>query len=268
MTTKTILAAALAAIALAAAPAGAAGERFSYKGRLARADGAAFSTAVAMPMSFRLYDVAAGGQALWGRDIAVRMEADGSFYVELSDADGSPISGAPFTQLESALASGTNFWIGLMPQGYSELMPRQPLATVPRALSAAAAHGIGTVRAKKGVSAGALDVSSAPTVASLSAPGSFAQGSGSTTLKVAADAERAVAAAGETKVTHAIVGVGMHTFADEPVPARAATDTFAVWRDPEGLAPGFYSLVIPRGALLRTLSADASSFYTTLGTGN
>lgn len=265
MTTKTILAAALAA--MLAAPAGAAGERFSYKGRLARADGAAFSTAVAMPMSFRLYDVAAGGRALWGRDVAVRMEADGSFYVELSDEDGSPISGAPFAQLESALASGTNFWIGLMPQGYSEMMPRQPLATVPRALSAAAAHEIGTVRAKKGVSAGTLDVSSETSVDSLAAPGSFAQGAGSTRLAV--DTDRTVTASGETKVTHAIVGVGTHTFAEQPAPARAATDTFAVWRDPDGLAPGYYSLVVPRGARLGTFStAAASSFYTTLGTGN
>lgn len=266
MTTKTIFAAALAA--MLAAPAGAAGERFSYKGRLARADGAAFSTAVAMPMSFRLYDVAAGGRALWGRDVAVRMEADGSFYVELSDEDGSPISGAPFAQLESALASGTNFWIGLTPQGYSELMPRQPLATVPRALSAAAAHEIGTVRAKKGVTAGTLDVSSASVAGSLTVRGGFAQGSGATTLEVAAGTERAVAASGETKVTHSIDGVSPPAFVAGDVPARAATDTFAVWRDPAGLAPGYYSLVVPRGARLRRLSADETSFFTTLGTGN
>lgn len=268
METKTILFAALAAIVLAAAPAGAAGERFCYKGRLARADGAAFSTSVAMPMSFRLYDVAAGGQALWGRDVAVRMEADGSFYVELSDEDGSAASGAQFDRLEPALASGTNLWIGLMPQGYSELMPRQPLATVPRALSATAAHEIATVRAKEGVSAGALDVSSAPAVASLTVRGPFAQGSGETTLAVAAGTERAVFASEETKITHAIAGVGMYTFAATPAPARAATDLFAVWRSPAGLAPGYYSLVVIRGALLRTLSDDASSFYTTLGTGN
>ena len=92
----------------AAASAGAAGERFCYKGRLAKPDGSAFGTTVAMPMSFRLYGVPAGGQALWGRDIPVRMEADGSFYVELSDTDGSAIAGTKFSSLESALASGTN----------------------------------------------------------------------------------------------------------------------------------------------------------------
>ena len=268
MTTKTILAAALAAIALAATSAGAAGERFCYKGRLARADGTAFSTTVAMPMSFRLYGVAAGGQALWGRDVAVRMEADGSFYVELSDEDGSAVSGAQFERLETALASGTNLWIGLTPQGYSELMPRQPLATVPRALSAAAAHHVDVAKAEKAV-ADSIAVEDFAGVASLTVPGSFAQGSGQTTLQVDAGAERTLAAAGETKVTHAIAGVRTATFAVRPAPTNAVTDTFAVWRAPAGLATGWYSLVVPCGARLRTLSADAaSSFSTTFGPGN
>ncbi len=263
MTTKTILAAALAA--MLAAPAGAAGERFSYKGRLARADGAAFSTAVAMPMSFRLYDVAAGGRALWGRDVAVRMEADGSFYVELSDEDGSPISGAPFAQLESALASGTNFWIGLMPQGYSEMMPRQPLATVPRALSAAAAHAVDTVRAPL-VAAGALDVASAAELSGLAVPGSFAQGSGTTVLEVPGDAERTVEAAGETKVTHSIRGI--RSAASVPS-GRAQTDSFAVLNGAAGLSPGRCSLVVPCGSPMPPAPDDAdSSFTVTFGSGN
>ena len=263
MTTKTILAAALAA--MLAAPAGAAGERFSYKGRLARADGAAFSTAVAMPMSFRLYDVAAGGRALWGRDVAVRMEADGSFYVELSDEDGSPISGAPFAQLESALASGTNFWIGLMPQGYSEMMPRQPLATVPRALSAAAAHTVDTVRAPL-VTAASIDVAATAELSALAVPGSFAQGPGTTVLDVPAGTERTVEATGEIKVTRSIAGIRS---ASSVPSGRAATDSFAVLSDADGLSPGRYSVVVPLGSPMPPAPGDAdSSFTVTFGSGD
>lgn len=247
--------------------AGAAGERFCYKGRLAKADGTAFNSSVAMPMSFRLYDVAAGGQALWGRDVAVRVETDGSFYVELSDEDGSAVAGATYAKLESALASGTEFWIGLMPQGYSEMLPRQSIATVPRALSAAAAHHVDTARAKK-AEAGSIAVDAAVSVGSLAVPGSFAQGSASTTLAVAADAGRSVAAAGETKVTHAIKNIRTATFAERPAPAAAATDTFAVWRDPSGLAPGWYSLALPAGAALRTLGETNASFSVTFGPSN
>ena len=263
MNTKTIAAAALAAaLALAA---GAAEERFSYKGRLARADGAAFDTSVSMPMSFRLYDVPAGGQALWGRDMAVRMEADGSFYVELSDTDGSAVSGTSFTTLKAALASGTNLWIGLMPSGYSEMLPRQPLAIAPRALSAAAAHAVDTVRAPL-VAAGALDVASAADLSGLAVPGSFAQGSGTTVLEVPGGSERTVEAAGETKVTHSIRGI--RSAASVPS-GRAQTDSFAVLNGAAGLSPGRCSLVVPCGSPMPPAPDDAdSSFTVTFGSGN
>lgn len=262
---KTIITAAALA-ALLALRAGAAEERFCYQGRLAKPDGSAFDTSVAMPMSFRLYDVPAGGQALWGRDMAVRMESDGSFYVELSDTDGSAVAGTVHSTLKAALASGTEFWIGLMPSGYSEMLPRQPLATVPRALAASAARHIDTVKAEK-VVAGSIAMDAATEVGSLTVPGAFSQGSGATTLSVAAGTARAVEATEETKVTHAIKNIRTTTFAEHPAPAAATTDTFAVLRDPEGLARGWYSLVFPVGAALPSLRDD-SSLSVTFGPAN
>lgn len=261
MNTKTIAAAALAAaLALGA---GAAEERFSYKGRLAKADGSAFDTSVSMPMSFRLYDVPAGGQALWGRDMAVRMEADGSFYVELSDEDGSAVSGTSCTTLKAALESGTNIWVGLMPSGYSEILPRQPLAVAPRALSAAAAHAVDTVRAPL-VEAGTLDVRSDAWLSSLAVPGAFS--SVSTVLKIPPDTGRTIAASGEIKVTRSIRGI--RTASSVPS-GRAATDSFAVLSGADGLSPGRYSVVVPRGAPMPPAPTDQdSSFAVTFGTGD
>lgn len=137
----------LAAVATALA-ADAAGtntvEKFAYRGTLANADGSAFASAIPMQMTFRLYDRETGGTPLWGRTLPVRVETNGTFYAELSDGEGSPSDKSlPYGELAQALAAcdGT-CWIGFAPDDYSEMAPRQRLASVPRALRAVTASKI------------------------------------------------------------------------------------------------------------------------------
>lgn len=136
---------AAAATALAAPAA----EKFAYRGTLANADGSAFASALPMQMTFRLYDRASGGSPLWGRTRPVRVEANGTFYIELSDDKGSPSDpNLPYSELAVALASRNgDFWIGLSPGDYSEMAPRQRLAAVPCALHAVTANTITDLRA-------------------------------------------------------------------------------------------------------------------------
>ena len=98
-------------------------EKFAYRGRLERTDGSLFNAALPMTMSFRLYDGESGGSPLWGRTLPVRVETNGTFYVELSDEKGSPSDrDLPYGEIADAFASGDgNFWIGLTPGDYSEL---------------------------------------------------------------------------------------------------------------------------------------------------
>ena len=81
-------------------------EKISYSGKLAKPDGSAFNTSLPMTMTFRLYTGQLGGYMLWGRTMPVRIAADGSFYVELSDEAGSPVPEAATEKLAEALVFG------------------------------------------------------------------------------------------------------------------------------------------------------------------
>ena len=149
---------AAAATALAANAAGTnTVEKFAYRGTLANADGSAFASALPMQMTFRLYDRETGGTPLWGRTRPVRVETNGTFYVELDDDRGSPSdSNLPYGELAQALAAcHGSCWIGLSPGDYSEMAPRQRLASVPCALHAVTADRITDLK---------TDYLSAPTV--------------------------------------------------------------------------------------------------------
>ena len=126
-----------------------AAEKFAYRGTLANADGSAFASALPMQMTFRLYDRETGGSPLWGRTRPVRVETNGTFYVELDDDRGSPSdSNLPYGELAQALAAcHGSCWIGLSPGDYSEMAPRQRLASVPCALHAVTADRITDLRA-------------------------------------------------------------------------------------------------------------------------
>ncbi len=133
---KSIIAAAVFAASFAAQ---ALESTIAYQGILRNDQGAVLS-GTQYVISFRLYKQASGGTAIWGRSSAVLLDENGLFNVELSDAIGSDVGGAQFTNLSDALADarGGNLFIGLTVEGSSgEISPRQKIMTVPYATYAA-----------------------------------------------------------------------------------------------------------------------------------
>ena len=222
-----------------------AAEKFSYRGQLAKPDGSAFNTSHTITMTFRIYDTPTGGDPLWGRTMPVRMEADGSFYVELSDDRGSVPADVPRSSLHRALFYHSAFWIGLTPGTYTELLPRQKLVDVPRALSAKAARRAERLKAAR-VSAVALEIASAAEVADLTVKAAC-EVDGGTSLVLPGD--HAFSAAGDIKLTGGLSGINASPLPASP-PARAPTDMFVIRRAASGTPGGYSSLVIPAGATL------------------
>ena len=83
----TILAAAMALSALAV------DTSIAYQGVLKSADGSSAITG-AKNITFALYTAATGGTAIWGRTVAVNLDNDGLFNVDLTDDNGSALAGA------------------------------------------------------------------------------------------------------------------------------------------------------------------------------
>ena len=119
---------------LAAAFAAHAEVSFSYQGVLRGASGEAVVDRN-KTIAFRLYTDPTSTAAVWGRQVAVFLDEEGLFNVELSDSDaaGSPIDGLDAT-LEEVLArnADTPLYIGLTVSGSSgEIQPRPKLLAVP-----------------------------------------------------------------------------------------------------------------------------------------
>ena len=238
----------------------AAGECFTYRGKLAKPDGSSFDTSLAMEMTFNLYHDKTKGIVLWGRKVPVRMAADGSFSVELSDEAGSKVQDAAYENLADALGYqvyAKEFYIGLTPGSYSELLPRLPVNIAPRALSASTAMQIETMRAPS-IEADSLIVQSAATVASLNVPGSFVQRYGSTELETQENTVQELSAESEINVTHSINNITSCTYRAVGSRSAATTDTFLI-RNTGG---GWYSLVIPFGATPPDGSDTLETFVT------
>ena len=128
------------AIAVAAAGAAAAEVSFSYQGALKTATGGDIPPEQSnKTISFRLYDTPTGPEAIWGRALAVHLDANGLFNVELSDTAGSPVTGNVKTnELAAVLSQYPNLYIGLDVQNSTgEIRPRQKLLNVPTAAFAA-----------------------------------------------------------------------------------------------------------------------------------
>lgn len=107
---------------------------FSYQGVLRSATGGDVAQKN-QNIAFRLYDGATTENALWGRSVAVLLDDNGLFNVELSDSSGSPIEGLDST-LDRVIAANatTTLYIGLTVDGSSgEIRPRQKLLSVPKA---------------------------------------------------------------------------------------------------------------------------------------
>ncbi|NLB66194.1 MAG: hypothetical protein GX803_06980 [Lentisphaerae bacterium] len=94
-------------------------------------------TAKSANLEVRLYSVATGGTALWGREVAVTLD-NGAFNMELSDSVGSPLGGGTLESVISA-ATGT-LYIGLKVKGGEEITPRQRLLSSAYAIAAKTAH--------------------------------------------------------------------------------------------------------------------------------
>ncbi len=122
----SILASILAFFAAAATAA----TSFSYQGCLRDANGNVL-TDRNQTITFKLYKTPTGDEVLWSNEIAVLLDEEGIFNVELSDGAGST---APETHLDDVLADNANgtLYIGLTVSGSSgEIRPRQKILPVP-----------------------------------------------------------------------------------------------------------------------------------------
>jgi hypothetical protein len=88
---------------------------FQYQGQLLNSGGTPVNGV--LPMTFRLYDAATGGNVLWGQNKSVTV-SDGWFTVPLGD-ENSPIS--------DEILDGRNLWLGVQVGGDAETSPRQPI---------------------------------------------------------------------------------------------------------------------------------------------
>lgn len=122
----TLLASALAFFAAAATAA----TSFSYQGTLRDANGNVLSERN-KTITFKLYNDPTADDPLWTNEIAVLLDDEGLFNVELSDSAGGMV---PETRLEDVLAENATrtLYIGLTVSGSSgEIRPRQKILPVP-----------------------------------------------------------------------------------------------------------------------------------------
>ncbi len=113
------------AATLVAAPA-----QFAYQGMLKDTNGAALSGT--RQVELRLYNVASGGTALWGRMYNVQLDANGLFNIEVSDTMGTELPGFSGRSLDETFAKTETVFIGIKVANTSgEIVPRQKLLPVP-----------------------------------------------------------------------------------------------------------------------------------------
>ncbi len=167
------------ALALCALAQRAVADGFAYQGVLTEVGGAVPADKN-KTVEFRIYNVATGGEALWGRACNVLLDENGLFNSELSDTSGTAIDGVPSTGLASILArnAGSTLYIGLLVNGSSgEISPRQAIMSVPYAMhaeNAASASGDFSVAGKATIST--LQTTGASTFAAVSAASITASG--------------------------------------------------------------------------------------------
>ena len=145
----------------------------AYQGVLRDAQGNVL-TVHAQTITFRLYSQASGGTPLWARAIAVNLDNNGLFNVELSDA-GTSVEGATYETLAEALKAARSgaLFVGLeVANSSGEISPRQKILMTPYSSWAADvtnASGDFTVAGKATISAvevtGGLTVDGSTTLA-------------------------------------------------------------------------------------------------------
>ncbi len=134
-------------------------QRLAYRGVLDWTDRE--DVATSREMTFRLYDSNEPGTALWARMMRVKVETNGVFYAELSDASGIDPDDIGFPLVDALAAIKGTPEIGLTLAGFPELSPRQKLGTSPRAARAARAKAADVVYAPTGAYAEGVNINAA-----------------------------------------------------------------------------------------------------------
>jgi hypothetical protein len=187
---RTILAATILIPTLALAQASTPAPRLlPYQGRLLRADG---NPETGTPqLTFRIYDAASGGAALWAEQQSVPL-TNGFYAVFLGSV-------APFTD---ALFDGSDRWLGVTVEDEAELSPRQQIASVAYAIMATnalqAANAVRADSAARAESAATADSATSAAYATTAGRASTAD-----TATTAATAASATTAANAAHATHA-----------------------------------------------------------------
>ncbi len=131
----------------------------TYRGVLVRP--AEVEATGSMELTFRLYDTANPGVALWARTLRVPVDEDGVFYAELTDREGTDPDGIGRSLADAmGLVKGAPE-IGLTPPDAEELSPRQKISTGVRAALAARTQAADVVLAPAGAVAGGVFIDSA-----------------------------------------------------------------------------------------------------------
>ena len=262
---KTAFFATLAAVAVATGatlPANAAvPEVLTYRGQLSRTGGFA-EGGENLALTFKLYDAAAPDVVLWGRTVIAAVDADGVFYAELKDDNGSAVQGAAHAALVDAVAAAKGaLEIGLTPPGAGEISPRQTLTTGVRAARAARTKAVDVFYAENRVMAGAAAVDEL-------AVGSVTVTNGTAQLPpvcyLAPVAEQAV---GGGKGTVTIKGLSPARAASPYAPAgsgayttgSAACDMALTYENDEGA----FSVLLPKGCQVQGASGAARTVNAT-----
>lgn len=100
------------------------------QGRFTRTDGTPEHGS--LQVTFSLYDSATGGTPLWTESQTLTLSELGTYSVRLGDT----------TPFSLDVFDGELLWVGLTVEGESELLPREPLATVPYAFRAEVAGNL------------------------------------------------------------------------------------------------------------------------------
>ncbi|MBR4188895.1 MAG: hypothetical protein IKQ55_02930 [Kiritimatiellae bacterium] len=153
------LSALLAAALCAATSSAEVPQVLTYRGVLQKSGG--YGNGAALELTFRLYDSAAPGRALWARTMRVQVDPDGVFYAELADGNGNDPDGIGYTLADAMGAIKGTPEIGLTPPDAPELQPRQRLSTGVRAARAARAKAADVVYAPTGAAAEGVDIDTA-----------------------------------------------------------------------------------------------------------
>ena len=176
---------------------------FVYQGALRDAQGHALDEGT-RTVEFRLYDTATGGEPLWGRAHAVRLDANGLFLAELSDEAGDALPNVVSNGLAGILGAnaGSTLYLGLTVSGSgTEIAPRQRILAAPFALRAADLYGAsGDLSVAGKASAAGGTVSGEISVSDVEVAGAL------TTVSLATSAE--ASASGSLTVEGAISGYG------------------------------------------------------------